>query len=132
MRKFLSSPLTWMVAAELIVVVALVAVAWTMVISASRPALAFPALQPPSTSGDASGDATDPLPGLPVVTQPRGPLPGLNLDSSFWRSRLAEVNRDQVLLAQLEWRIVHNAMDAIKRYLERVVLPAVQRAEKGT
>jgi len=132
MRNFLRSPLTWMVAAELIVVVALVAVAWTMVMSASRPALASPALQPPGTKGEPAADATDPLPDMPVVTQPRGPLPGLNLDSSFWRSRLAEVNREQVLLAQLEWRIVHNGMDAIRRYLQKVVLPAVRRAEKGT
>ena len=37
----------------------------------------------------------------------------------------------QALLAQLEWRIVHSAMDAMERYLETVVLPAVQRAEKS-
>src|SRR5439155_20043191 len=98
-RNFLRCPLTWMVAAEFIVVVALVAVAWAMVMSASRPALASPALQPPGTKGEPAADATDPLPDMPVVTQPRGPLPGLNLDSSFWRRRLAVVNRDHVLQA---------------------------------
>src|SRR5882672_2167811 len=131
MRNFLRSPLTWMVVAELIVVGALVVLASTAITSAitaaSRPAPASPALSLPGSPGDATA-----LPDLPGVTPGlRGPLPGLNVDSSFWRSRLAELNREQVVLAQLEWRIVHSAMDAIKRYLETVVLPAIQHAEKS-
>ena len=127
MRNFLRSPLTWMVVAEFIVVGVLVVVAWTAVTAATRPALASPINQLPDSSSDSSA-----LPDLPVLTPgARGPLPGLNLDSRFWRTRLAELNRDQALLAQLEWRIVHTAMDAMKRYLETVVLPAVQRAEKS-
>ena len=35
----------------------------------------------------------------------------------------------QVVLAQLEWRLVHGAMETMKRYIETVVLPAVRRAE---
>ena len=127
MRNFLRSPLTWMVVAEFIVVGALVVVAWTAVTAASRPALASPTNQLSGSPSDSSA-----LPDLPVLTPgARGPLPGLNLESRFWRTRLAELNRDQALLAQLEWRIVHSAMDAMKRYLETVVLPAVQRAEKS-
>jgi len=127
MRNFLRSPLTWMVVAELVVVGALVVVAWTAFTAASRPALASPTNQLPDSPSDSSA-----LPDLPVLTPgARGPLPGLNLDSRFWRTRLAELNRDQALLAQVEWRIVHSAMDAMKRYLETVVLPAVQRAEKS-
>src|SRR6267378_1032034 len=113
MRQFLRSPLTWMVVAEFVVVGVLVVVAWTAVTAATRPALASPTNQLPDSSSDSSA-----LPDLPVLTPgARGPLPGLNLD--------------QALLAQLEWRIVHTAMDAMKRYLETVVLPAVQRAEKS-
>ena len=127
MRNFLRSPLTWMVVAEFIVVGALVAVAWTAITAASRPALASPAIQLPD-----SPDESSPLPDLPVVNPGlRGPLPGLNLASRFWRTRLAELNREQALLAGLEWRIVHSAMDAMKHYIETVVLPAIVRAEKG-
>ena len=61
----------------------------------------------------------------------RGPLPGLNVDPGFWRERLAQLNGDQVDLEQLEWRIVHSAEDAAKLYLETVVLPAIQRAERA-
>ena len=127
MRKFLRSPLTWMLVVELVVVGALVAIAWTAINAASRPALASPAIQ----QSDAPAE-TNAVPDVPVVIPgPRGPLPGLNLDSRFWRTRLAELNRDQALLAQLEWRIVHTAMDAMKHYIETVVLPAIQRAERS-
>jgi len=127
MRNFLRSPLTWMVVAEFIVVGALVAVAWTAITAASRPALASPAIQLPD-----SPDESSPLPDVPVANPAlRGPLPGLNLDSRFWRTRLAELNREQALLAELEWRIVHSAMDAMKHYIETVVLPTILRAEKA-
>ena len=127
MRKLIRSPLVWMVAAEVAVVGALVVVAWNVVVSATRPVAASPALAVP----DASADAGTPLPDFPILSPQRqlGPLPGLNLDSSFWRDRLAQLNRDQVDLEQLEWHIVHSAEDAAKHYVETVVLPAIQRAE---
>jgi hypothetical protein len=127
MPNFLRSPLTWMVVAELVVVGALVAIAWTAITAASRPALASPAIQQSDSPADTNAVPDEPA----VIPGPRGPLPGLNLDSRFWRTRLAELNRDQALLAQLEWRIVHSAMDAMKHYIETVVLPAIQRAERS-
>src|SRR2546430_3164447 len=127
MRKFLRSPLTWMLVVELVVVGALVAIAWTAINAASRPALASPAIQ----QSDAPAE-TNAVPDVPVVIPgPRGPLPGLNLDSCFWRTRLAELNRDQALLAQLEWRSVHTAMDAMKHYIDTIVLPSTQPAERS-
>ena len=128
MRKLIRNPLTWMVAAEILVVGALVIVAWNVVASATRPAVASSALAP----RDATGEAGAPLPDLPVLIPSRqaGPLPGLNVDAGFWRERLARLNGDQVDLEQLEWRIVHSAEDAVKQYLETVVLPAIQRAER--
>jgi hypothetical protein len=127
MRKWIRSPLIWFVAAEVLVVGTLGIVAWNVVQSVRAPVLASPGLQAPDVVGDAS-------PALPALTEirntsQRGPRPGLNLDSAFWRERLAQLNRDQVYLEQLEWRIVHNAMDAANRYVETVVLPAVRRAE---
>src|SRR5207253_658661 len=104
-----------------------------------------PSRRPASTTSDRSAAATlgsafprsstpssSALPDFPGVGPAlRGPIPGLNLNSTFWRARLAELNREQVVLAQLQWRLVHGAMDAMKRYVETVVLPAVRRAEQG-
>jgi hypothetical protein len=57
-------------------------------------------------------------------------LPGLNLDTVFWRNHLSQLNREQVILEQIEWRIVHNAMNVMRRYLETVVLPSITQAER--
>ena len=65
--------------------------------------------------------------GSPVRDQ----LPGLNVDSAFWRGRHGELNREQVSREQLEWRITHEAMNTAKRYLETVGLPACTWAERG-
>jgi hypothetical protein len=127
MRNLIRSPLVWMVVVEFIIVGVLAVVAWNVVASAIRPSFASPMTLP----GDSGGASPSPLPDLPATGpgSPRGPLPGLNVDSGFWRQRLAQLNREQALLAQLEWRIVHSAMDAARHYVQTVVLPAVQRAE---
>ena len=129
MRTFIRSPLTWLVVAEMVVVGALLVVAWNVVGSSLRPvAGALAQVTPPVATDD-----TSPLPDIPGLTGEagRGPLPGLNLDSAFWRSRLVDLNRDQVLLAQLEWRLVHAGMGAAESYVREVVLPAVRRAERA-
>jgi hypothetical protein len=127
MRNVIRSPLTWLVVAEIVVVAAIVAVAWNVVASAGHPSA------PPSIAGapQASQDPGSNLPELPQLNNPaaRGPLPGLAVDPSFWRQRLGNLNGDQVYLEQLEWQIVRSAEDAVNRYLETVVLPAMRRAE---
>ena len=126
MRTLIRSPLTWLVVTELVVVIALVVVAWTVIGAAARPALASTPLGQPVTT-----DESSPLPEFPETGTPglRGPLPGLNLNSAFWRERLQQLNRDQAAFERLEWQVVHAAMDALGRYVETVVLPAIQQAE---
>lgn len=130
MRRLIRAPLTWMVVAECVVVVALILVAWHA-LAGARPQsgpLSFP-----FASAEASpADTALPAAGVPAVgAQTRGPLPGLNVAISFWRERLASLNRDQAAFEALEWRITHAVMDAARDYLETVVLPSVRRAEGG-
>jgi hypothetical protein len=130
MRNLIRSPLTWMVSAELIVVAALIALAWNVVASANRSAAH------PTVAGAAPAATDDPAPGLPVLPQlpggqSKGPMPGLNLDPGFWDDRLGGLNQDQVYLEQLEWHILRNAETAVNQYLESVVLPAVRHAEQA-
>ena len=129
MRNLIRSPLTWMVAAELCVVGALIAVAWNVVASANRPASAPVVAEAPQATADSSSD----LPLIPQLnTRPsKGPLPGLNVDSEYWRRQLVQLNADQAFLEQLEWRIVRDAEQAAGHYVETVVLPAVRRAEQA-
>src|SRR5256885_4706892 len=129
MRRLIRTPLTWMVVVEIAIVGTLAVVAWNVFESATRPVAAAPVLAPP----DANPEASPPLPDLPLLSPQHqlGPLPGLSVDPGFWRERLAQLNGDQVDLEQLEWRIVHSAEDTVKQYLETVVLPAIERAERA-
>lgn len=129
MRKLIRSPLAWMVVAEFFVVAALVILAWNVIANAAKPALASPVL-PPATAADEAAPAVSDLPAAGSRAA-RGPLPALNVSALFWRTRLAELNREQVVVEQLEWRLVHGAMDAAKHYLETIVLPSIQHAEKS-
>jgi hypothetical protein len=129
MRNLIRQPLTWIVIAECVVVAVLLMIVWNLVATGASHVGAAPiqAAVPPAQ------DSISPLADLPEPPLPaaRAQLPGLNLDSSFWRQRLGQLNREQVGLEQIEWRIVHGAMDAAQRYLETVVLPAVVRAERA-
>lgn len=128
MRNLIRTPLTWLVVAEFAVVGALIVLAWHAVSGAVRPAAAAFAVP-----ADSAAPADSPLPELPVITKPSpGPAPGLNVDSVFWRARLAQLNEDQIFLERLEWQVVHTAMTAMERYIQAVVVPAIQRAERGT
>lgn len=129
-RSLVRKPLTWMVIAELVVVIALILVAWSMVASALKPGLALPSV---TAGGAATGDpAASPLPDLTAGVQPaeRGPAAALNVGSAFWRARLEALNHDQVGFEQLEWNLTRTALDAARRYLETVVLPSIQSAER--
>ena len=129
MRKLIRQPLTWMVVAECVVVALLFIVVWNVVASAASQRQAGAPVQA------AGAPAAVDTPSLPDLT-PAGPprpvqLPGLNLDTGFWRQRLNQLNHDQVFFEQLEWRILHNAIDAAQAYLETVVLPSITRAERA-
>jgi hypothetical protein len=131
MRNLLRQPLTWMVIAECIVVTLLIVIVWNVVEAAAATSQhgAIPAQQ------SVTSPVESPTPALPDVVQARSAspvqLPGLNLNSGFWRVRLGQVNSEQVVFEQLEWRLVHSAMDAAQGYLETVVLPSITRAERA-
>lgn len=132
MRHLIRKPITWMIAAEIVVVAALVVASWFF-LAGARPGPDLPSLLLPSSA--APPDATASVP--PDALAPPEPsavplLPGLNVDPAFWRTRLAALNGAEAQFEELEWRIVHSAMDSMRRYIETVVLPSIERAESGT
>jgi hypothetical protein len=131
MRNPFKNPLTWMILGESAVVAALILVAWHWIAAAQGPpSTALPlAVSSPTSAQDPATQASPavPKPATSVVRQ----LPGLNVDTGFWRSRLLDLNRDEAAFEVLEWRIVHGAMDTIQRYTESVVIPSVEAAARG-
>lgn len=130
MRRLFVKPLTWMVLAEIVVVVAFVGVAWHMVAGVARNPI-VPLVVPPSTATPDDASASGLSPDLINPPDPGAAplLPGLNVDPAFWRVRLAALNEAEAQFEALEWRIVHSAMDTVRRYVDSIVVPAVERAE---
>ncbi len=131
MPNLLRKPLPWMVLSECAIVAALAMVAWHMV--ASPPTAQISGVQsasPPARVGEATRPASE-----AVAGQSKAPvrplLPGLNIDPSFWRLRLADLNRSESAFEQLEWRIVHSGMDVARRYVTSVVMPSLSRAARA-
>ena len=124
-RNLLRQPLTWMVIAECIVVTLLIVVVWNVVAAAAATSQHAAA----SSTHGVDLSAASPTPSLPDVTQAAKPatpvqLPGLNLNAGFWRVRLGQLNSEQVVFEQLEWRLVHSAIAEMQGYLDTVVLPS--------
>lgn len=121
-----------MVLAEVCVLAALFGVTLHVLAGARHDSLP-PLVLPPATPAQDSS-----VPGIsPDVLTPPTPsgaelLPGLNVDPAFWRARLAGLNEAEAQFEALEWRIVHSALDTVERYIDTVVVPAVERAEGRT
>jgi len=125
--------LAFLVAGELAVVGGLLAVAWHVWQQNQAPAgagvkVSLPAPGPPSgAQPPPSPSATIPVPLHPGTT----PTPGLRTDPLFLSQATLDINREEAALEQLEWRILHGAMDGMRTYIQRVVLPAVSRAQRA-
>src|SRR5438477_4135344 len=104
MGRVIRAPLTWMVVAEVVVVVALVLVAWHAFAGAtgpqSGPAVGFPAAEA------SPADTALPAAGVPAGGATfHGPFPGMNLAIGFWRSRMTRLNVDEAAFEALEWSV---------------------------
>jgi hypothetical protein len=129
MRRVFGNPVLWMVAAEIVVVGGLVGVTWHELAGAraAPPAMVVAA---PSAPEDTSAPSVPADALVPPDPSSLPLLPGLNVDPAFWRDRLVGLNGAEAQFEALEWRIVHSALDTIHRYVDTVVLPALERAEK--
>jgi hypothetical protein len=131
MHHLFKQPITWMVLGEIVIVAALAAVSWHVVAGAGGAAEPPLVLPPAASPGDAVPAQEPPGVLSPPTPTARPLLPGLNLDTAFWRQRLSALNAAEAQVEALEWRIVHSAMDSIQRYFESVVVPSIERAERS-
>jgi hypothetical protein len=136
-QPLLRKPLFVLVVLEILLVLGVVAAAWHVWQSRQYPsAPAVGALPAPRPTLD-NGPARLPSPSSnPAAGSPRSPAAapksGLRIDAEFLTRQLRDVNREQAALEALEWRLVRAAMQGMKSYLEGVVLPLVERAERSS
>jgi hypothetical protein len=133
----LRRPLVLLFAAELIVVSALVAVGLHLWQGRQPPAVV--ASEPPSAASSQPANVRPPRPTAsapgppspPSGTSPSKSGPGFRTDAAFLTRQMRDLNRDQANLEGVEWRLVKGAIEGMRQYLESVVLPAVERAQRG-
>lgn len=136
LARLLQHRLLLMIIAELVVVVALVAAAWHVWQSRQVPLPPAAASPPGQSSRDRAplrqprASAAAPRPSATASPGTRT-SPGFRTDADFLARQMGDVNHDQSALERVEWRIVRAAIDGMRSYLEHIVLPAVERAERG-
>jgi hypothetical protein len=132
---FFRPPLVWLVSAELVLVAVLGAIAWHVwqerspaagPAAAGVPRVSAPPLRP--TTRPRPQPSAPPVPG---ATPRAGPTPGIRTDPDFLSRQLVELNRIETTFEDLEWRVTRAVVDAIQRYVEGVVLPSIERSERG-
>lgn len=126
MRDLIRHPLTWLVAGEAAVVGALLGVGWYVVtLPSGPPALVVPSARPlliaPST---AAKTAKKPPPTARASPAVAGPPTGLAFPVD-----LDELNRDGASFEAAEATVIRGLETALLSYIDRVVVPAVLRAE---
>ncbi len=131
-RLALPRPIFWIVGAEVVVVAALLAFAWHLFQSQSAGGAAPGAGGPVSVPGNRARPTAEPR-RSPAVTPPSpsaAPKAG-RLEAQF-PVDLSRLNRDQAALEQAQSSLVARLSAALRDYLERVVVPAVLRAESAS
>jgi hypothetical protein len=128
-------PLVWLVAAELALLAIIGSVAWHVwqqrivpLASAAAPLVAAPL---PSARPRQAGSASPPTASPSASVPHAAPTPGVRTDADFLSRQMAELNRAEVTFEYLEWRVTSAIVDGIQHYVTTVVLPSIERAEKG-
>jgi hypothetical protein len=133
-------PLVWFAAAETMLIAVLGTVTWHVWLGRTAPpaiplvAGAPPAAAPPPGVPMPAIDPNQPAalpPTAPAPAPAVGPTPGIRTDADFMSRELSELNRVEATFEDLEWRVTRAVADAIQRYVEGVVLPSIERSERG-
>lgn len=130
MHRFhrLRHPLTWLLLLEVGVVFALLALSWRLYSAHLHPGSS----PPPEQAASMPAPAAAPIPGRSLApgaaaavapAAPRTGDRGLPFD-------VAQLNRDQAALERAQAAAIESLTGALRLYIVRVVLPAVERAER--
>ena len=129
----LRPPLVWVAAAEAFLVALLGLVTWQVWQQHTAPAAVAKA---PSVSAPFPGAGQLRPPPQPSSAPPSAaprpvPTPAIGTDPGFLAREMAELNRAEAAFEDLEWRATSAITDAIQKYVTGMVLPSIERQERG-
>lgn len=131
--RLLHRPLALLLAAEVALLAGTGIVAWRAWhhrSPAPPPPAATSALMPPRPPAPSrSTPQVPPQAALAPAARSHGPTPGLRRDSAFVTGQLERIDREEAALEQAEWHLLSSLVRAARSYVERVVLPAIARAQ---
>lgn len=96
---------------------------------ASPPRATLPALAPVPPARPRQLPPPPPIPGLPTASPGPAPSPAARTDPAFLLKQLQDLNNENAAFENLSWRATSALTQAIRDYLDRVVLPAIDRSE---
>ena len=129
-HPLLRKPLVFLVAGEALLLISAAAVAWHVWQAHQATPAAVARLPAQLSPRQDRGQPTRGLPQPPARPSPAsGTGPGFRVDADFLSRQMGDLNRDQAALENVEWRLARAAMQGMKLYLERIVVPLVERAE---
>lgn len=137
LTRFLRPPLVWLVLIEAGLVAAIAVTGWhAWQARLAAPQVVLAPAAPRSRAGlpPALGARRSPPPAPPVAlpTLPAaGPTPGVRTDPQFVSQQASELNKTESSFEDLQWRTTSSLVNAIRYYLDHVVLPAVERSEQS-
>ncbi len=96
---------------------------------ASPPRPAPPALAPAPSARPRQQPLPAPTPGLRTPIPRAAPSPSVHTDPGFLLQQLQDLNTTNAAFEKLQWRATSALTQAIRDYLDRVVLPSIDRSE---
>jgi hypothetical protein len=133
LSTFVRPPLVWLLVAESLLIAALGLVTWQVWQHRVAPvATAVMPRAPAPPPGTARGRVPAAPTQAPVAGAPHpAPTPGLRTDGAFLSRELVELNQVEATFEKLEWRVTSAIADGMQRYVDGVVLPSIDRAERS-
>jgi hypothetical protein len=134
----LRPPVVWLVALEAVIVAVLGVASWHAWQAGQPPAHAAAAPpakaaagSPVSRRGGQPPPSAAPSPAAPGVVPQAGPTPAILSSSDFLSRQMGELNRVEASFEALEWRMTKALVDAIQYYIDHVVLPSLDHAQRA-
>jgi hypothetical protein len=130
LRSLIRQPITWIVVAEVVLVLGFLLAAWRLWEDRQRVATVPVPIPVPSSPRHVPA-TSPPQPVLAPTPTPYRPGPGVSSDPAFIARQIQALNKDASAAEAAEWEVARSVMEWARRYFDNSVLPRVEQAARG-